>query len=160
MNTERLEHLITIMQDVTTLRKKFDMKAWLTHNTNECGTTCCALGWAALDPKCIAEGLYLQASWELDQHEPDGKFIYMHVPLTSTEAWDKTKNAMREYFAVSFVPTCEGEDGFHAAMRYYDITHRQAEYLFYKTAYPNLSTTPQDVIDHIKLVLTGYDPNE
>ena len=62
MNTERLEHLITIMQDVTILRKKFDMNAWATRDTNECGTTCCALGWAALDPKCMAEGLYLQAS--------------------------------------------------------------------------------------------------
>jgi len=144
---------------VTILRKKFDMNAWATRDTNECGTTCCALGWAALDPKCMAEGLYLQASWILDQHEPDGRFIYMHVPLTSTEAWNKTEDAMREY-AVSFEPTCEGEDGFYAAMKYYDITYGQADYLFDNTSYPNLSATPQDVIDHIKHVLTDYDPNE
>jgi len=161
MNTERLEHLITIMQDVTILRKKFDMSSWATSNTNECGTTCCALGWAALDPKCMAEGLILQASWLLDQFESDGPRIIMDVTLTSAEAWDKTEDAMREY-AVSFVPTCEGEDGFYAAMKYYDISLGQAEYLFDNIAYrnPDGPTVPQDVIEHIKQVLTDYDPGE
>lgn len=161
MNTERLEHLITIMHDVTILHKKFDMNSWAIKSPMECGTTCCALGWAALDPKCIAEGLVLQASWALDQYEPDGKFVYAYVLLTNAEAWDKIEDTMREY-PVSLIPMYQGNHGFNAAIEYYDISYGQAEYLFDGTSYlgnPD-PITPQDVIDHIKQVLKGYDPGD
>lgn len=61
MNTQRLQHLITILENVP--EEKFDLKNWA------CGATACAIGHAALDPVFVAEGFKLQAE-QLDADFP------------------------------------------------------------------------------------------
>ena len=52
MNRERLNHLITILENVAPAR--FDLNEW------KCGTTACAIGHACLDPELNRQGLYLE----------------------------------------------------------------------------------------------------
>lgn len=54
MNRERLEHLIEVLSEVED--SAFNIGTW----SNECGTVCCALGWAASDEEFIAQGLFLK----------------------------------------------------------------------------------------------------
>ncbi len=51
MNIERLQHLITILQNVKP--EAFDLSAW------HCGTVACAVGHACLDPVFNRQGLKL-----------------------------------------------------------------------------------------------------
>ncbi len=51
MNIERLQHLITVLENVPA--ERFDLAEW------QCGTTACAVGWAALDPVFNKQGLRL-----------------------------------------------------------------------------------------------------
>jgi hypothetical protein len=51
MRIDRLNHLITILENVPP--ERFDLGTW------SCGTTACAVGWAAVDKNFNAEGFYL-----------------------------------------------------------------------------------------------------
>ncbi len=53
MNIERLQHLITILQNVKP--ETFDLSTW------HCGTVACAVGHACLDPVFLRQGLSLTA---------------------------------------------------------------------------------------------------
>ncbi len=53
MHNDRLQHLITILENLTP--DQLDMSMW----TNECGTVCCAAGWAAQDMWFNSLGLRL-----------------------------------------------------------------------------------------------------
>jgi hypothetical protein len=56
MNRERLEHLKTVMARVPP--KNFFMGKWVSPSyEHPCNTTCCAGGWAALDPTFQTQGL-------------------------------------------------------------------------------------------------------
>lgn len=57
MNTERLQHLITILRQVPA--EDFDMAVW------KCGTAACAVGWACLDPAFNEQGLSFAMPQEL-----------------------------------------------------------------------------------------------
>ena len=61
MHVERLKRLIRIMERVRDEEFKFNMASWVSTDDDcsdvKCGTSCCALGWAALDPENNAEGL-------------------------------------------------------------------------------------------------------
>ncbi len=61
MNVTRLLHLITVLERVERERLGFNMGIWhASTDQHSCGTTCCAGGWAALDPVFNAEGLALE----------------------------------------------------------------------------------------------------
>ena len=51
----RLRNLITVLQEVADKKLHFTMYLFISHS--ECGTSACALGWAALDPEFNKKGL-------------------------------------------------------------------------------------------------------
>lgn len=63
MNRERLEHLKEILAKVP--EDEFDMDHWTPAEAEryDCGTACCALGWAAQDPQFNDEGLSIVGCW-------------------------------------------------------------------------------------------------
>ena len=68
-NIERLKHLIVILEHVdeevtanSQGRFGFDINNWF--EEDDCGTVACALGWAAIDPKFQAEGLFIDKNSE------------------------------------------------------------------------------------------------
>lgn len=75
MNLNRLERLISVLESVEAAGKAFDLTRWIaprdeverygtttgSFDGEACGTACCALGYAALDPQFREEGLRLGA---------------------------------------------------------------------------------------------------
>jgi hypothetical protein len=55
MRIDRLQHLITVLQNVPL--ERFDISNWRVGGA--CGTVCCAAGWAALDPQFNEQGLVM-----------------------------------------------------------------------------------------------------
>jgi hypothetical protein len=91
MSTERLQHLITILEKVP--EEKFDLLSW------HCGTTACAVGHAALDPVFNAQGfklspgIYSQAAHPTFKPDEDSE--------THT-GW----SAVAEFFDLSYGMAC------------------------------------------------------
>lgn len=54
MHVERVARLVEVLDEVARCDAPFDIKRWA------CGTTACALGWAARDPRLNREGLRLR----------------------------------------------------------------------------------------------------
>lgn len=61
-----VEQLIVVLEDVVASKKKFDLSYFISKNKdkNECGTTACAIGWAAYDPFFIENGLSIESYFE------------------------------------------------------------------------------------------------
>ena len=138
---ERLERLIVVMEEVEAQHKAFSIRTWMSAPKNkdltECGTTCCAAGYAALDPMLQAEGLQL-VSW-------DGNTII------------KTKadflNLSKESAEGVVYPTYKFSTYFAALADFFGILIRDSEYLFSPYSYTEKYVTPSSVIQHIYRVL-------
>lgn len=161
MNTERLEYLITLMERVEQKNKAFDMSGWgRTHNESAeptmCNTVCCALGTAALDPKCIADGLKLIAAWY-----DDSRIQKVTLDLTTDEAWKQfTEKEKDIYGQIAIYPVYQGYSSFSAGAMYYEISDEASNYIFDPGEYrldgsPGTNITPAHVIEHIREVLNG-----
>jgi hypothetical protein len=59
MNIDALKHLIVVLEQIKKEKRPFDLGNWVTYDQNNptCGTACCAMGYAALDPVFQAAGL-------------------------------------------------------------------------------------------------------
>lgn len=166
MNTERLNHLITIMEDVAERNAAFYMGSWAepaynkyeptgdrTADPTTCNTAACALGWAARDPKCIADGLCMELVYNMSDHDEQKRML-----LRSPADWKAALVVWKKAYDTSFYPNFCNERAFDAAVTYYDINYEQAQFLFEPGPYLRHSTkiTPDDVIAHIKMVLAGH----
>jgi hypothetical protein len=156
MDVERLNYLITVMERVRDNRKQFNMGSWARvedgAQSTMCDTVCCALGYAAFDPKCIADGLHmvLQVQARCDE-------MWEHLPVRNRTEWDAAIVKVEDAYDFTFVPMYRRDEAFGAGQTYYDLSYEEADYLFDPSAYPKGSwgTTPDDVIEHINNVLTG-----
>lgn len=154
MNVDRLNHLITVLEQAQLKEHRFYMGYWADVDPEKptiCGTAACALGTAAFDPVCIDDGLAMQATYRDDlgdRHE---------WLLTDKAAWDRAFAAIPDY-DVEFVPEYDGQTGFEAGAIYYGINMEQANYLFDPGRYSRntANITPQDVIVHVQEVLAGH----
>ncbi len=138
VSIERLEHLITVLEDVARERKNFDMNSWalsveqvlemgnggvapVIHEP--CGTAACALGYAAMDPKFMGLGLRLEVA-ERDEHGVLKKhFLY------NPEEHAKVSISHADVVLLDSKGNCE-EWGFAAAMDFFGINRSNARYLF------------------------------
>lgn len=89
---ERLEQLIRVMQSLSPheKRKHFNMGSW--GRDTECGTTCCAAGFAGLDPWFRKKGFTLE---RLLPDDPNFKG-YVVKTKNGQEGW----GAIWEFFGV------------------------------------------------------------
>lgn len=154
MNVERLNHLITILEEAAAKEKKFHMGAWGKldeRKPNICNTAACALGTAAMNKQCIEDGLVMVAWYCIDEES-------ITWPLTDTAAWDRVFAAMAEGHGVDLVPRYDERDGYCAGMEYYGINEEQANHLFDPGSYEGLVSNirPYDVIERVRDVLKGH----
>ena len=149
MNRERLEHLCVIMQRVIDEGRTFNMGSWgevKGEKANLCNTAACALGWAALQPESIADGLHMLAVWEDDDDERHEQVI-----LTRGD-WRRLPNPLDH--EIEFSPVFNDHCGFNAGAEYYDINGETANYLFDPGSYLEpRPITPEHVINRVKNVL-------
>lgn len=154
MNVDRLNHLITILEEAVVKEKSFYMGAWGKldeRKPNICNTASCALGTAAMNKQCIEDGLVMMAFYDND----DERITW---PLTDRTAWDRAFAAMAEGHGVDLVPRYDEREGFYAGMEYYEINEEQANYLFDPSQYEGSTwdVKPYDVIVHVRDVLNGH----
>lgn len=129
MNIERMEQIVRVLHEVSAKHKRFSLSTW--HMDGPCGTTCCAIGWAAEDSWHQAQGL--GNCFVADYHTfPVGMPVFANA----------------EGIELS---------GFAAAAEYLDITYEMTQELFsvvyYKPAYGFSEIRPEDVIAKINKYL-------
>jgi hypothetical protein len=139
MNTERLELVCKKLEEVT--EEQFNYAVWVGHDWKgkedlSCGTTACALGWAATVPELREAGLCLRRD----------DYGYGYVDLVSRD----TKAALG------------WRRSLNAAMRVFDLTESEADYLFvpsdnydanysdYDKQGPTSDASAKEVAQHIK----------
>ncbi len=116
--------------------KRFDFGSWVGTSWGDtqdlsCGTTACALGWAATMPEFRALGLRLARAWCEDP------CVAVGAVLDTDDAASISLNAAREVFG---------------------LTHDQANLLFIpgdadgdeETGRPNETASPREVAEHIR----------
>lgn len=125
MHYERLERLAALLDTVPP--EKFDLGSWA------CGTTACAIGWAALDPTFRSEGLRLDCV-----PSPDTYHCYTVTDLTQTGG--------------TFFPVFGKAVYYAAAEAFWGLTNNQAHKLFAPWSY-DPPGTPSDVAKRIRALL-------
>lgn len=135
MHYERLERLAALLDTVPP--EKFDLGSWA------CGTTACAIGWAALDPTFRNEGFRLEVEY--------------FVPLFGTRRRaDATKlshtNVSWRRLQPDSYPVFGGYEDYEAVMLFFGLSKDQAHRLFDRAAYGNAGTAT-DVAKRIRAML-------
>ncbi len=155
MNRERLQHLITVMERVRDQRLAFDLTCWTGNQddtpepaqgsyTHTCGTSACALGWAAFDADFNAQGLLLYVDGDL-----------------MTGATHFAENRRRQLAGEDLMNDGSPQFGsfgeLSAGSQFFGISAEEAAYLFMPENYDvaERSITPDHVIEHIRTVLNG-----
>lgn len=152
MNIPRLQHLITILNEVP--QEKFNLAHWAESDslpepaqcelpdnfiTIDCRTVLCAIGWAGLNKKCIADGFYVVASGEKSPRNSRGP----------------SNNTHEQHGTIVY----KGRYDFQAIIAYYDIGEETADKIFLADSYnedEGKEITPFDVIERIQeLITTG-----
>lgn len=173
MNIDRMNHMITVLEGVIAADKAFNLSGWVMNEASmhrddpdfvknhwntvgnvqkTCGTSACAMGYAALDPAFQAQGLTLK----IEVYGPDGRTV--EYPVTT----------VKEFNEITRRPTLEvdeiyirfnGQDGIGAAMEFFGITEKAATWMFLPDHYEDMTQdnqvpiTPQAVIDRLRAVI-------
>jgi hypothetical protein len=161
MNKERLERLIGVLEGVKAANKAFDIGSWIQETVGlsgaeACGTTCCACGYAALDPAFQAEGLHLRGQvcdpnhFQLSSWNDEGV-------LTSVAEFNAFLRAHAGIKCIRVTIEFDGLQDFEAASAFFEIEEEAAFYLFdaeeyYHNADP---VDPDDVIGRINEVIVS-----
>lgn len=176
MNVERLTHLIEILRQVESSHRPFDLTVWastgVSPNTTSgsaeaCGTSACALGYAALDPQFQAQGLALKANvYALS----DTHFVERCIGEITVSTTDEFNEVMRRADVGMFDPVYGEERGFSAGAEFFGINREASNYLFDPDYYPqgfDAPILPAQVIARIEDLLAnhgepseGYDADE
>lgn len=121
MDRERLEHLIVVLKRVYDRGQDFSLSYWAMPN-NDCGTTSCALGWAALDRTFRQQGLKL-----------------LNNPRHSKEEEVKTPRAVAKLAGrySSLMPVYADCAGYAAASAFFGLNYADTRYLFDPSEYPD-----------------------
>jgi hypothetical protein len=127
MNEERLLKTAELLEHLALNRQldvNFCMSYWGTYNSKSvrdhpCGTSACAIGFAALDPWFQKEGLELYAFTEVGD-DPDCK-------LSSIEEFN---DFLRAHPRAECTPKFEGHVDMSAVRTFYGISYEDANCLF------------------------------
>jgi len=130
MNIERLQRLLHIMRELEVKDRVLTMGTWAEPIEDDdggtiCGTSCCALGWAALDPELHAQGLTLM----LETVETESG----ELPIATPE---ELLAVMRKNPHGCYYPKFEDEgSAIESAVNFFGITREQSEWLFNPSTY-------------------------
>lgn len=166
MNIDRLNRLIEVLNEVQERRKAFDMSAWMSGlksptttygEVEPCGTTACALGYAALDPVLQSQGLSLVARCHTaDENGYLSSYDKCENRVINTA--NDFNEALNRYAWVVADPVYNGSSGFVTGARFFDISINASYFLFDPDEYNNGSDRviePIEVIRRIEYVLAN-----
>lgn len=169
MHLNRLEHLITVLEGVERAGKAFDLTRWIASAaelegegtttgsfTEACGTACCALGYAALDPQFRGEGLQLELRvWQESPDGQPGTWKSSELPDAATfNTTIKELNLADRHYKVN--PIFDGTVSFEAGAKFFGIDENAAYYLFDPELYEDgedRPIPPSEVIERVREVI-------
>jgi hypothetical protein len=134
MRKDLLEDLAVIMDDVAKAKSPFDLHHWAVHDTDVkdefCGTSCCAMGYAAFDPKFQKLGL---------------KPAFVNDYSGEIERKFRTLSGFNKFAhklggEVDLDVFYKGEKGLGAAAALFEISYSDAHFLFCPYSYPMKKT--------------------
>lgn len=140
-NVARLERLCEILGAVHP--NHFNLKTWA--GPTSCGTTACAVGFAALDPGFQAEGLSLEVL--------KSRFLFGPVRYVTVTAFDDVRGGWLRK-SLGGVPRYRGYSHWKAVQMFFGLTVKQAFYLFSPERYDaDELRAPDAVIGRIQKLL-------
>ena len=166
MNVVNLEHLLEMLQDIhkdIKMRKHFNLESWATlDKKNLCGTTFCAMGYAANYPFFMKQGLLLEYNY-IKFNQRDGIEISNSIKAN-------TPNNFARILKMDNHPDVVGDfniklnrkirkgyteylNGFGAINRLFDISSNSSSILFSISSYMRNNRGVNRVIDRIKYLL-------
>lgn len=166
MNRERLDHLITVLEGVKAANKAFNLSAWMGQAQDDkrtvgdiaetCGTACCAMGYAALDPLFREQGLHIDA--KIRSYKPGTPFMSDSEPVTldSIAAFNTMLKKVNDESYIIADVKFDQYYGFVAAAEFFSITENAADYLFQPDEYEGgdyRPITPDEVIERVHEVI-------
>jgi hypothetical protein len=120
MNLERMEILADVLAGVAAKKRPFSVEWWgglLVPGRPECGTACCAGGYAALDSRLMAQGLQLVA----------GRGVMRHAIDDSGDlAASLGQKGMERSASVAY----DGSEEFFALKKFFGLTFIESEWIF------------------------------
>lgn len=135
-NVARLERLCVILEGVD--RAHFHLRSWA---SPECGTTACAVGYAALDPMFRAEGLELSVQ--------KNRFLRDDNIITAENLCDVSSSFLNRTCGAE--PWFDGHRRWDAVRRFFGLDPIQASRLFAANKYnPSDRNNPAAVIVRIR----------
>ena len=149
MNIERLNILIDILENVQKEHKEFNLSHWadisnnIENNDPICGTTACAMGYAALDPRFSELGLHLVATVPFNENY-DGAVTQHNADYIIKDNDDMTsliklliENPHGKYDLdmVEFYIEYGNHQDFKAGEKFFDIDKSTSLSLFYAGGY-------------------------
>lgn len=147
MNIDALKHLISILEQIKKEKRPFDLGNWVTYNQNNpvCGTACCAMGYAALDPVFQAAGLTFHVK-DSDGVEINIETVQDFNKLSEMEYVDDDEF----YFKFKNIH----DDGYDIAVKLFGFeNHITTEILFYPGYYEYNKQRPKNVIERIMYLI-------
>lgn len=149
MNIDALKHLISILEQIKKEKRPFDLGNWVTYNKNNpvCGTACCAMGYAALDPVFQAAGL----SFHIE--DSDG----VEINIETVKDFNKLNELAyvdddEFYFKFENIRV----SGYDVAVKLFGFeNHVTADVLFYPGYYQDNKQKPKDVIERILYLIAN-----
>ena len=166
MNVVNLEHLLEMLQDIhkdIKMRKHFNLESWATlDKKNLCGTTFCAMGYAANYPFFMKQGLLLEYNYT--------KFNQRDGIEISNSIKANTPNNFARILKMDNHPDVVGDfniklnhkirkgyteylNGFEAINRLFEISSHTSCSLFSWSSYMKNNRGVNRVIDRIKYLL-------
>jgi len=147
MNIEALKHLIAVLEKIKREKRPFDLGNWVTYDKNKpvCGTACCAMGYAALDPTFQAAGLTFHIE------DPDG----VEINIETVKDFNKLNELAyvdddEFYFKFENIR----DNGYEIAKKLFGFEeYITTEILFYPGYYEDNKQKPKDVIDRIMYLI-------
>lgn len=133
ITTLRLEHLIETLKTVKVQGLRFDMRDWITRT--DCGTACCAAGWACFSPNFRAQGLQMED--DLDQ--------VVETPTEYAANYDRMNSDYPDGDNYSAGPVYKGHGGFRALEMFFGPEARR---IFDAEAYFPADTSLDVVFRH------------
>jgi hypothetical protein len=165
MNIERLNILIDILENVQREHKEFDISHWadisnnIENNDPICGTTACAMGYAALDPRFSELGLHLVATVPFNENY-DGADTQHNVDFIIKDNDDMNnliklliENPHGKYDLVDFYIEYGNHQDFNAGEKFFDISQPTSMRLFYGGHYGIFHRGASNVIDRIQYLV-------
>lgn len=155
MNIDALKYMIEMLKGIKESGKKFDLREWVIMDKEHpvCGTSCCAMGYAALDSVFQLAGLNMYALPLLEDNDDQEKIL-----LKTTKDFNRIAKKHRDDYLVYEFTYKNGilESGFSVANKLFDFeSDETAEILFAISSYddePNEGSIDA-VIDRIEYLI-------